>query len=156
MNSRAAVQVMSVQDDVLILTGKQDRLQKELQDVRARLSNAAHELEGVRLQLTRSQERLTILSRALEFMKNEAEIVSLDEYRKVKDLVDENAHLVKQHRTMEEAAKNKGKAASEYLQDVTQKLDATTKELSNYGKVIPLPRRQVVDEEEGPDYVDDP
>ena len=147
---------MSVQDDVLVLTGKQDRLQKELLDVRARLSNAAHELEGVRLQLTRSQERLSILTKAMEFMNKEAEIVSLDEYRKVKDLVEENTHLVKQHKTMEEAAKNKGKAASEYLQDVTRNLDATTKELSNYGKVIILPRRQVVDEEEGPDCGDDP
>jgi hypothetical protein len=143
-----AARMTSHEDDVLEMTALRSRIEKELGDVRGVVTGSLSELEGAKVNLHRSRERLDALLSALRFMKDEADIVSLSEYQKVRTLFEDNKGLVAQYETISDAAKKRGFAAAESVKKLVQQLTDLEEALGTHGKVLTLPQREVIDAEE--------
>jgi archaellum component FlaC len=145
----------SNEDEVLELTALHERIEKELGDIRGVVAGASNELEGARINLHRSKERLETLVSALRFMKDEADIVSLSEYQKVKRLFEDNKDLVNQYETISNTAKTRGANAADAVKRLVQQLNDVEEALSSYGKILTLPQREVIVDEENTDDDDE-
>jgi len=144
---------MTPHEEVLLeLSAKRSRIEKDLTDARRLVTNTAHELEGARTNLHNCEDRMTHLLSAFEYMRTEAEVVSITEYQKVRDLIEKNKVLVEQYEGLADSAKKRGTGSAEYVKTLVEQLDLIDKEFNSYGKVLYLPsQRQGPVDEEGTD-----
>ena len=144
------------EETVMKLNADKLSMQKELERTHVERKQSALELQGVREQMRKAQERITQLVKAVNFMRREAQIVSFTEYGKVKAILSDNRLLIDQYQSQAHSATEKGVTASQRAQDLTKELEHIDTELSTHGKVIPFPVpfqgfTTPYDEEEAPD-----
>lgn len=131
------------------------QLEREQQEAYKVASIAAHELQGFRENLRLARDRAALARKALNFMRYEAPAVSLNEYGKVKELLEQNEALIAQYESLGEAAKTKGTAAADRAKDIAEGLVTVDQEINESAKVLQFPVKLRVSVQQESDDVDD-
>jgi chromosome segregation ATPase len=126
------------------------QLQHDIQQSQSIVTEAAKDLQDVREQARKCQDRVKILRKALEGLRGDAtRIISLEEFVKVRDLLAENESLASNYEGQALAAKVKGEVATTQAKSLADQLANVERKLRNHGKVLKFPTTQ--SQEEAPD-----
>jgi acetyl-CoA carboxylase carboxyltransferase component len=133
--------VRASDEQQLSITNRRQEKEKEYEQARGIAARAAQELQTAREQIRRSRERLQALLRVDKHLREEADIVSLEEFAKVKQCIDDNNAIFEEYRGVAAAAELKGKTAAARASDLLRDIERISAEINSYGKILPFKSR---------------
>ncbi len=126
----------------LRLLDKKRALEVDIRTLQRGADKAEQDLRLHSEQVLKTRERLHQLEAVFTNMRTGAEAVVLKEFVDVRKLIADNRGILMQYQCMAESTRKEGLLALDTIRDKQRSLAELETELSTYGKVLQLPRRQ--------------